>query len=374
MALDLSYGHSPFPFSDRPALPHIDAFQDNEKLRVTTRNGIPLSPVSKFHQDIPRSDDDMFGHFSFGDIKLVHRFIKSCGNDDGYGITLDDLESAVRRVKRAHKNKDEESYARRLMNTFEFLLKIKSLSPKLWFKEVDTSQANKGDGKLTWLEFESGMNKLCDDLGASQFSKHDLTVILKYMDPNGDGDLSYHEVQKGFKRIHQPADCLTILETSGPIVPYLQEFMRDRQIRVRDLFNFFDIKNKKVITLESFCDGMERVSIFMVPPASPRPQQQSRAPAPKSADAAAKRNKFGDVEITYDNYRNLPPLKKKSSSTSRKKQGMSSSTLLLSPVASPTRHEGDYKKKVGKHFRVYDDWLKQFDRKLQNGLVLMTKM
>lgn len=374
MALDLSYGHSPFPFSDRPSIPHIDAFQDNKKLRVNSSSAIPLSPVAKFNHDIPR-DDDMFGHFTYRDITLVHRFIKSCGNDDDFGITLDDLESAVRRVKRAHKNKDEESYARRLMNTFEFLLKIKSLSPKLWFKEVDTSQANNGDGKLTWLEFETGMNKLCDDLGASQFSKHDLTVILKYMDPNGDGDLSYHEVQKGFKRIHQPADCLTILEASGPIMPYLQEFMRQRQIRVRDLFNFFDIKNKKVITLEGFCDGLERVSVFMPPPTTPR-TQQAQTQAPKSADSTSEKNRFGDVEISYDNYRNLPPLKKNGRVSPSKKKllGSSSSNLLLSPVQSPTRHEGDYRKKVRKHFRVYDDWLKQFDRKLQNGLVLMTKM
>ena len=374
MALDLSYGHSPFPFSDRPALPHIDAFQDNEKLRVAGRNHLQLSPVSKNHEQFPEDEDQLFGHFTVKEIRHVHRFIKSFGGDNDYGITLDELESAFRKVRRAHKNKDEEAYARRLMNTFEFLLKIKALSPKMWFQEVDTSQANKGDGKLTWLEFEAGMNKLCLDLGAASFSKHDLNVILKYMDPNGDGDLSYQEVSRGFRRIHLPADCQKVLEDSGPILPYLQDFMGDRQIRVRDLFNFFDIRNKKIITFDVLCDGIERVAVCMPPP-SPTSHDPSCSTVPRSATAVFERsNDIGESKVSFEKCKTLPPLKDKPKSTSRKCAPLNGTDILLSPVSTKCRTERDYRRQVQRHFRMYDDWLKQFDRKLQNGLVLMTKM
>ena len=368
MALDLSYGHSPFPFSDRPVLPHVNAFQDNEKLRVSVRYHHQRSHPQLNEHGLEH-DGQIFGHYTLKEIKYVYNFIKSCGSNDGYGISLDEMESAFRKVRRAHKNKDEEAYARRLMNTFEFLLKVKSVSPKVWFKEVDTSQANKGDGKLTWLEFETGMNKLCIDLGATPFNKHDLNAILKYMDPNGDGDLSYHEVSRGFRRIQQPADCEAIIEASGPIMSYLQDFMRDRQIRVRDLFNTFDIRNKKSVPLDVFCDGMSRIASFMSSNPTTARRDQDHAVAPRSAHAVMVRN-----HEVGESFGSLPPLSQGPGPSTAERKTRSSGDPLSSPMASRSRTQRDYRRHVRRHFREYDDWLKQFDRKLQNGLVLMRKM
>eukprot|EP00602_Paraphysomonas_sp_CaronLab_P007025 CAMPEP_0185026868 /NCGR_PEP_ID=MMETSP1103-20130426/11415_1 /TAXON_ID=36769 /ORGANISM="Paraphysomonas bandaiensis, Strain Caron Lab Isolate" /LENGTH=367 /DNA_ID=CAMNT_0027560599 /DNA_START=59 /DNA_END=1159 /DNA_ORIENTATION=+ len=364
--MDLSYGHSPFPFSERPTLPHIDAFQDNAKLKVS-KESIHMSPVSKPTERLSLENNDKYGYFTVKDIRQVYRFMKSCGSDESYGITLDEMESAFRKVKRAHKNKDEEYHARRLMNTFEFLLKIKSLTPKMWFKEVDTSQANKGDGKLTWLEFETGMNKLCEDLGASLFTKHDLTIMLKYLDPNGDGDLSYQEVSKGFRRIHRTADCKAIMMSSGPIIPYLQDFMRDRQIRVRDLFNFLDIKNKKAISLEVLCEGIERVGAFTEPvmlstdyadkPNDSAAIARTNYKAPQSADRVSelRGRKSPSQHPLRSTSNHLPPLCDGLLGTKDINAGTSEADLNRSAALKAKTHR-DYQNQVKKHFRVYDDW------------------
>jgi hypothetical protein len=378
--MDLSYGRSPFPFSDRPVLPHIDAYQDNDKLKHS-RDELNVSPISKSHH-IGLNNNTLYGYFPVKQIKVAYKFIKSCGDDESYGVTLDELESAFRRVKRAIKNRDEEYLARRLMTTFEFLLKIKSRTPKMWFKENDTSQSNRGDGKLTWMEFEAGMNKLCTDLGAALFTKHDLAVILKYLDPNGDGDLSYQEVNKGFQRIHRIADCKAVMLNSGPIMPYLQDFMSNRQIRVRDLFNFLDIKSKKQISFEVFCEGIERIGAFMGPNAASRPSsephplevhtdliEQSEITlksveefrAPLSAGSYESERKQRAKELQHRSAMHLPPVR-----------GITPASL--SREASQGSIEKGYEKQVRKHFREYDDWLKQFDRKLHNGLILMSKM
>lgn len=419
--MDLSYGHSPFPFSDRPVLPQIDAYQERKVKIFNDHPSSSLSRNSHSQQNqqqmitIPNhlNNEVYYGYFSVKDIKHVFKFIKlstsqqqhqqqttaaSTIADQNYGFTLDELENAFRKVKRAIKNREEEYYARRLMNTFEFLLKIKGSTPKQWFKLVDTSQANKGDGKLTWLEFEAGMNNLCSDLGAQLFSKHDLIVMLKYLDPNGDGDLSYHEVTKGFTRIHQMADCKAIILESSPIIPYLQEFMRERQIRVRDLFNFLDIKNKKSVTLEVFCEGIARVASFVSPETSeqqaiqeelkedeeeqslsltvPSPSLHSNTHSPsppKSADSSFMKKK-NHRELAIRSKIHLPPVKHRSAN-SLEAPSLSPSHLKTSTsFGSQQSSQKGYERQVKKQFREYDDWLKQFDRKLQNGLILMSKM
>jgi hypothetical protein len=398
--MDLSYGRSPFPFSDRPVLPHIDAYQDNQKLKVSKEN-FSSSQSNHIRQENHHLDPQRYyGYYCVRDIKHAFKFIKG-DHDEVYGFTLDELETAFRRVKRAIKTREEEYSARRLMNTFEFLLKIKGITTKQWFKLVDTSQANKGDGKLTWLEFEAGMNSLCSDLGAALFSKHDLITMLRYLDPNGDGDLSYHEVTKGFTRIHQMADCKTIMLNSGQIIPYLQDFMKERQIRVRDLFNFLDIKNKKSVTFEVFCEGIGRVASFISPESAEQQQSlqelndedeeeqqqslsltisspslhsdQSRSP-PRTADSTFMKKKLHRELMSRSKMR-LPPVKHQS------KLGDSKASGAATSLSSPTQanfgqlsSQRGYERQVKKQFREYDDWLKQFDRKLQNGLILMSKM
>ena len=382
--MDLSYGHSPFPFSDRPKLPDIDNHVTIDKLK--SRQFLQTNTSSSRQLQETREEDvaESYGYFTLKEIKSVYKFIKSCGKQDErrFGISLDELEAAFRKVRRARQSKDEEDAARRLMNTFEFLLKLKRMTPKAWFKLMDTSQANKGDGKLTRIEFEAGMAKTCTELGATLFHKHELQSMIKYMDPNGDGDLSYMEVQSGFERIHGPSDSSEVISKSGPIMLYLLDFLHDQQIRVRDLFNFMDLKNKKVVELPNLCYGMDRIAAFLQPSEALIEEYDSlkRDLGPVS--------RIGSLKEA-DSVHAPPPRKKKqllkndqtASSTTlpqvNTRKNMSASATFSSgfvPLSPIRRTQKDYDKEVQKNFSVYNEWIHQFDRKLRNGLIMMSKM
>ena len=390
MAMDLSYGHSPFPFSDRPSLPDIDNHVTNDKLKsrqfVQAGSGtVPQQPVEDAREE---EVAESYGYFTLKEIKGVYKFIKHCGipEERRFGISLDELESGFRKVRRARQSKDEEASARRLMNTFEFLLKLKRMTPKAWFKMVDTSQANKGDGKLTPLEFETGMARTCHELGATLFLKHELQSMIKYMDPNGDGDLSYMEVQYGFEKIHKSSESSDIILQSGPIMLYLLDFMHDQQIRVRDLFNFMDLKNRKVVELQNLCDGIDRIAAFLQPnqtlieeygslkrnlgpikPVSSLAEADSvHVPlARKKKRSHAQQEKRGSQGGTGG----LPNV-----NTRRSASANSLSTGGFMPLSPIRRTQKDYDKQVKKNFSLYNDWMHQFDRKLHNGLIMMSKM
>ena len=387
--MDLSYGHSPFPFSDRPSLPHIDNHVTNDKLK--SRQFLQADTNNHNYTNEGREEEvaDSYGYFTLKEIKAVYKFIKHCGVADErrFGISLDELESAFRKVRRARQSKDEEENARRLMNTFEFLLKLKRLTPKAWFMLMDTSQANKGDGKLTRLEFDTGMAKTCDELGATPFLKHELQSMLKYMDPNGDGDLSYMEVQHGFWKIHESSESSDVIFKSGPIMLYLLDFMHDQQIRVRDLFNFMDLKNKKVVEFQNLCDGMDRISAFLQPSQALIAEYTSlkRDLGPIHAMSSLKEANSVHVAIPRqkkllvtqqaraDQERGgvLPDVNHSRRSVSASSTTNSAGFIPHSPIR---RTQKDYDKQVQKNFSLYNDWMHQFDTKLHNGLIMLSKM
>lgn len=381
--MDLSYGHSPFPFSDRPSLPHIDHHVTNEKLKSRQF----LHGDTDIHQIHDSREDDVadsYGYFTMKEIKSVYKFIKHCGNTDErrFGIGLDELETGFRKVRRARQSKDEETSARRLMNTFEFLLKLKRMTPKSWFNLVDTSQANKGDGKLTRMEFETGMARTCNELGATLFLKHELQSMIKYMDPNGDGDLSYMEVQNGFEKIHKSSESSDIILKSGPIMLYLLDFMHDQQIRVRDLFNFMDLKNRKVVELENLCDGLDRVAAFLQPSQTLIEEYSSLKRNLGSVPPVSSLEEADAVHVPLTRKKKLLITQQPGSGGSgslssvdlRRNVSASSLNTGFVPLSPIRRSQKDYNKQVKKNFSLYNDWMHQFDRKLHNGLIMMSKM
>jgi len=386
--MDLSYGHSPFPFSDRPTLPHIDNHVTNDKLK--SRRFLTENEPRPVQESRDEEVAESYGYFTLKEIKAVYKFIKSCGVPDErrFGISLDELENGFRKVRRARQSKDEEAAARRLMNTFEFLLKLKRLTPKAWFKLMDTSQANKGDGKLTRLEFETGMARTCEELGATLFLKHELQSMVKYMDPNGDGDLSYMEVQNGFEKIHRSSESSDVILKSGPIMLYLLDFMHDQQIRVRDLFNFMDLRNKKVVEIENLCDGLDRIAAFLKPNQAlieeygalkrhlgPVPPVNSLAEADSVHVARPRKKKLlitqQERANTTQSEATLPDVNNRRSHSASASNMNPGGFVPLSPIR---RTQKEYDKQVKKNFSVYNEWMHQFDRKLHNGLIMMSKM
>lgn len=240
--------------------------------------------------------------------------------------------------------------------------------------DVDISQANKGDGKLTWIEFEAGMNKLCDDLGAAQFSKKDLYSILKYMDPNGDGDLTHHEVVDGFSRVKDMSVFKRTKIDSGPIVPYLQEFMKSTQVRIRDVYNLLDVRNSKSIKLEDLCMGLERMS-------KDNANEHNILYESGGSEVGSNEEFFHDRSVFISKSPCLSLSSKSKSRTTTNNVGTchaanySLTNNFELPVLSPSfRQSTSYQRALNKDTRVYQDWMNQFDRKLQNGFIMMSNI
>ena len=125
-------GFSPFPFLNRPELPPIDrgAYLSN------TSKDVPLhSPISTTK---PINNlNNIYGDFTFKQIRSFYNYVKRCGDGDlNFGITLDEFDGVFRKYNRALKQKDEEYQARQVMNTFQFLLKLKGKTAKQWFEYI----------------------------------------------------------------------------------------------------------------------------------------------------------------------------------------------------------------------------------------------
>ena len=100
---------------------------------------------------------------------------------------------------------------------------------------MDTSQLGCGDGRITRLELRDGLRRLARSApplpsGAKhgarydaqlEFSESELTSLLRYLDPNADGDLSCAEVTAGLARARDEAPGMVALDSGTTAAPQL---------------------------------------------------------------------------------------------------------------------------------------------------------
>jgi hypothetical protein len=247
-----------------PKLPELHAHMHNpsviEHLNRTVSKTGPQKGFNKKKDENPEiADDKIYGRFTGEQIKRTFAFIRSSGligeDKSVEYVSMEDFWASVRRVKRAQNQRALEEEARKFMRTFRFLLQLANKTPEVWFVETDTTP----DCKLSWSEFEAGMNKLCKDLGGAMFSKSGLQSMLRYMDPSCNGELTAPEVKAAFKRIKLPSVSSVILEESGPVFTCIQDYILFRVVRVPDVFSIFDIDNCGKISLQQFAAGVEKI-------------------------------------------------------------------------------------------------------------------
>lgn len=254
--------------TDIPKIPGPASHLNNKRvlqlLYPEQRRSVTAQPIfDEFDNFNKHAEGCIFGGFTVDELKKTFKFIagdvdaesRSFGGFDG-----ENLEAAFRKVKRARKQKSMEEEARKFMRTFRFLLQLSNKSPEQWFVETDTTP----DCKLTWSEFEAGMQKLCTDLGGAMFSKNGLLAMLRYMDPFCLGELTAPEVKAAFKRIKLPSKSGEILSEAGEVFTFLQEFIQKRAVRVQDMFNLFDYDRMKSIDFRNFCFGVDRLKILLL--------------------------------------------------------------------------------------------------------------
>lgn len=217
-------------------------------------------------------DDTHHLELSYHEIDHIVDFISHSCSDSSDGtvepaeISLVNLEAAFRKYKKAKAIFEGEEHARALMVSFQYLLESSNKSLAQWFIESDVRGAIGGDGKLTYSELKYGINNLCRQLKLAEWSEHNMHLLLKYMDPSGDGDLSSAEIELAYRKFQLPSHSQLIFDAAGPLIVKLEKFMHRRRMRVRDLFQILDHgMGHRTMTLEELKQSLQRLLHIPVP-------------------------------------------------------------------------------------------------------------
>lgn len=181
-----------------------------------------------------------------------------------YEITLAEFDAVFRRHSRAMATVEDEKLARELLVSLEWLLQKCDLSPDQWFVETDTrDHHSSGDNKLTLLELECGIDKLCDRIGMPHWRRKDIRFLLRQIDPNGDGNLTLLEIKMALNQLHKPLRSLLVMREAGPIIWRINNYLRKHAIKVRDVFARVDTDKSDSISAQELRTALH--TIFKLP-------------------------------------------------------------------------------------------------------------
>jgi hypothetical protein len=253
----------------RPKLPGIDKFIQNENMTFKKLKNIKEKlKKSKTKYKVTTNDITYSNGVSESDISDLISFIRSfCLNDDSLirqndDILLPDLEAAFRKHRQVKTVYNDESRARDLMISLQFLLDKNELTPVKWFHLSDTRGAVGGDGKLTIFELRDSIDSLCENIKVPKWHKDDIFTLLRFMDPSADGDLTESEVKLAFKKYKLGSFFDDDkLERVSPIIIGLEEIMHKKQMRIRDLFSKIDVDNSLSISIDELSNAIRALFI-----------------------------------------------------------------------------------------------------------------
>lgn len=289
----------PFPFYEAPSIPDVNKYVANEKFyfhnikkaldhqgeedeSVTSmrRWKRKLKMLEKKHlrylqqlQHQQEGGGNLIPHtrYTEADVAKVMSYIHSCckpdvsadggGTGTGTGawneeVSLSDLEAAFRKHRQAKHSVEEEEIARDLMVSLEYLLHVSNLTPEEWFYFADVKGGIGGDGKVTLQEFSDSIHQMCKHANLPAWHNDVIHCLLRYMDPSGDGDLTEAEVRLAFTRFKMPNESQQILEAAGPIIAGLEECMKAKQMRIRDLFHSIDTDKSSTISFSELTNAL----------------------------------------------------------------------------------------------------------------------
>lgn len=216
--------------------------------------------VKKVAEEEEDDESDAFGGFTVQEIRQVVKYIDVMNEDGAENGSIDpqELESAFRRARRTRASAGFEEDARHAMTKLLRLMEAHNLSPLEWFREMDQSQLGKGDGRITRFELERGLAEMCTGKAFEymRFTSDELRTLVRYVDPNGDGDIAPNELNDAMRRFNSDHKELELEHQAAAIMEKLETFMDQRQLRVKDLFLQLDEDHSGEISFKELQRGL----------------------------------------------------------------------------------------------------------------------
>mmetsp|Transcript_56490 Transcript_56490/g.156193 ORF Transcript_56490/g.156193 Transcript_56490/m.156193 type:complete len:488 (+) Transcript_56490:225-1688(+) len=191
------------------------------------------------------------------EIKDVIDFVDE--NGDG-SVTIDELSLAVRRSRRMDNAVLKEG--KRMLKRLLDYLEREAISVEDWFDLMDGSTGLRGadieDGRVTTRELHKGMLSLFENEPEDsdlKFIGADVDKLMRFMDPNSDGDLSLDEVQSAVRKLEK--GDLELKVTA--IFIKLEAHMKSKRQRLTEFFETLDKDGGGDIDLEELREGLSHI-------------------------------------------------------------------------------------------------------------------
>ena len=220
--------------------------------------------------------------FSEQDLIKVIKYMDPDGSDS---IDLEEFIHAFRRARRAKASESVNADGKELMIELEQFLIDESLTLIKWFNLMDASfrkahvddsdeesdddaewypngikperidpHAAEPEGTISALELKKGLQHL-----GCGFDETEIGLIMRFMDPNSDGELSYPEVKDAFRKLHKKSESEVIQEEVGRILLKIENLMSEKGLKILNVFQELDKDGSGSVTGGELMEGLVKL-------------------------------------------------------------------------------------------------------------------
>jgi len=152
-----------------------------------------------------------------------------------------------------------------MLGRIKEIIRLKNLTLDSWFDLMDSCGASGvTDGKVTHVELRRGL-RLLNIVGEKEkkrreFTENEIVALIRFMDPDADGDLSIEEVKAAVLKTEEETEEEKTFKRVEGVICRLEEYMKKKGIRMSDLFESLDSSGDGTLSPEELIVGLETIA------------------------------------------------------------------------------------------------------------------